>query len=97
MSETSVTAHLPCLDVKVSRRTLPDGSAEVLLIGFKATPSFNAVGQLLTQSVVLPGPALVAQTMEMWMDLAQAAWQPWLAMAGAFALSGPASPKKPSP
>lgn len=96
MTESSVTAHFPGLDVKVSRRTLADGSAEVLMVGFKATPSLDAVGRMLTQSLVLPGPALVAQTMEAWMDLSLAAWQPWLEVAGAFALSGPAGGQKKS-
>ena len=95
MDETTVTAHLPGLDVMVSRRAVPDGSAEVLLIGLKATPSFDAVGQMLTQAFVLPGPALVVQAVEAWVDLAQAAWQPWLAVAGAFALNPPGAKRKP--
>ena len=90
MTESSVTAHFPGLDVKVSRRALPDGSAEVLMVGFKATPSFDSVGRMLTQSLVLPGPALFTQTMEAWMDLSLAAWQPWLEVASAFVPGGSA-------
>lgn len=96
MTESSVTAHFPGLDVKVSRRALPDGSAEVLMVGLKATPSFDAVGQMLTQSLVLPGPALVLQAMEAWVGLSLAAWQPWLEVASAFALSGPSGWQKKS-
>ncbi len=75
MDEISITAHLPGLDIEVSRATLPDQPAEAIVIRLKATPSFEAVGQWLTQPTILAG-----QSLALWSQMLQAFWQPWLSL-----------------
>lgn len=93
MKETAVTAHLPGLDIEVRRRSLKDGSAEMLLIGLKTTPALDSMGHLLAQPFAVPVLPVVAQSMEVWVGAMQAVWQPWLSLASVFTEALPAKPK----
>lgn len=86
MDETRLTAHLPGLDIEISRQALPGRQAETLVIGLRATPSFEAVGRALGASL-LPvwGMPLVpfdatGQPWTLWNDWMRALWAPWLAL-----------------
>jgi hypothetical protein len=81
MGETKLTAHLPAVDVEITRRELPEQHAQALTIQITATPSFDAVGQWLLQADLLriaPAFSMWAEFMQQW----QRAWypllQPWL-------------------
>ncbi|SAL59856.1 hypothetical protein AWB67_02879 [Caballeronia terrestris] len=80
MDETKLTAHLPAIDVEITRRTLPDQNAEGITIHITATPSFDAARWLL-----LP----FASPFLLWGEVMRA-WQPFL-LAGTQ--SGRALPK----
>jgi len=81
MGETKLTAHLPTVDVEITRHELPEQHAQGLTIHITATPSFDAAAQWLLQADLLRiAPPLSAWTdfMQVW----QRAWspllQPWL-------------------
>ncbi|MGU7772726.1 hypothetical protein ACV229_21450 [Burkholderia sp. MR1-5-21] len=81
MGHTKLTAHLPTVDVEITRHELPDKSAEAMTIHITATPSFDAAAQWLLQSGVFP----IVTPLSMWVDVMQAwqrawypVWQPWL-------------------
>ncbi|CAN0628304.1 conserved protein of unknown function [Burkholderia multivorans] len=81
MGQTKVTAHLPTVDVEITRHDLPERNAETMTIRITATPSFDAAAQWLLQTALLP----VAPPFSLWADFMQAwqrawypVWQPWL-------------------
>ncbi|KAA0575442.1 hypothetical protein FZ983_25665 [Azospirillum sp. B21] len=59
--ETTLTAHLPNLEIQIRHREAGEDGAEVIAIQFRATPSFDAVAGLLapalTNPLLLAGPA----------------------------------------
>jgi hypothetical protein len=59
--ETTLTAHLPNLEIQIRHREAGDDGAEVIAIQFRATPSFDAVAGLLAPALMNPlllaGPA----------------------------------------
>jgi hypothetical protein len=73
MDRTSLTAHLPTVDVEIVRHELPKGNGEAITIHITAVPSFEAAAQWLMQASlfpVMPAISLWSQAMRM--------WQPWL-------------------
>ncbi|QCP50254.1 hypothetical protein FAZ95_14330 [Trinickia violacea] len=73
MDQTKLTAHLPTVDVEITRRTLPDQNAEAISIHITATPSFDAAARWLLQASLFP----IAPSFSLWADIMRA-WQPWL-------------------
>ncbi|WP_142849465.1 hypothetical protein [Telmatospirillum sp. J64-1] len=85
--EEKMTARLPNLDIELVRRDFPEEQAEVVTIRLKATPDLRSVaGFLAPQAMMMP--FLAANP---FLQMAQAAWAPWLKMMGAemTALPGP--------
>ena len=70
--ETTAVAHLPQLDIEIRHRRPWQGDAEEMTITLRAVPSFEAFGRFLEG----------ANPMLLWMQWMQAAWSPWLALAG---------------
>lgn len=81
MEETTLTAALPNLDVRIVHRTSPEDGAEALTITFMARPDFETVGRMLVPN--LPMLALWMAPMQAWGSLVQRAWAPWLNVIGA--------------
>lgn len=52
--ETTLTAHLPNLEIQIRHREAGDDGAEVIAIQFRATPSFDAVAKLVAPSFMNP-------------------------------------------
>ncbi|SIT44969.1 conserved hypothetical protein [Paraburkholderia piptadeniae] len=81
--ETKLTAHLPTVDVEITRRKLPDLGAESIAIHITAVPTVEAAAQWFLQPSLfsLMSPLMSPMSMSpmsmwaMWMR----AWQPWLA------------------
>lgn len=94
MDETRIDAQFPQLNVEVVRRDYPEDRAEVMTIKMTATPSFKAVGGMLTQGLTGPMTGLWAAPMLAWAGMMQAAWAPFL---GAMAprISTSADPQPP--
>lgn len=78
MDETRINAQLPQLDVEIVRRDYPDDRAEVMTIKMTATPSFKAVGGMMTQGVAGPMTGLWSAPLLLWAGMVQAAWAPML-------------------
>lgn|GEM_PF-3931569 len=74
------SARLPALAIDITRRPLPDGTGEQLLIDIRAVPGFADMGRALEAA----NP--VALALEAW----RLAWLPWLA-AGEAMLALPRS------
>jgi hypothetical protein len=85
MSETKLTAHLPTVDVEITRHEHPEQHAQGLTIHITATPSFDAAAQWLLQ----PDLLRIAPPLSFWADFMQVwqrawyprgylFWQPWL-------------------
>lgn len=59
--ETTLTAHLPNLEIQIRHREAGEDGAEMIAIQFRATPSFDAVAGLLAPALMNPlllaGPA----------------------------------------
>lgn len=72
MNDITLTAHLPGLDLILSRRP----GTDQLVIGLKPTPPFEALARMMSQPLTNPWTA--AWT-EQWIAMAQTAWAPWLA------------------
>ena len=81
MDETRAIARLPHLDVEIWHRRLPEEQAEQLAISLRATPSFADFAKILERQA--PWPWLALQPWLVWGQLAQAVWQPWLAVLSA--------------
>ena len=76
--ETTLTAHLPNLEIQIRHREAGDDGAEVIAIQFRATPSFDAVAKLLAPTLMnplllagpvggTPGTTPAAGMAELWM------------------------------
>lgn len=52
--ETTLTAHLPNLEIQIRHREAGEDGAEVIAIQFRATPSFDAVAGLLAPALMNP-------------------------------------------
>ena len=89
--ETRAIARFPHLDVEIWHRRLPEEQAEQLAISLTATPSFEGFVQILDRRA--PWPWLALQPWLVWGQIAQAAWQPWLAALS----SAPAARSQPAP
>ncbi|CAB3792994.1 hypothetical protein LMG28614_03623 [Paraburkholderia ultramafica] len=75
MDQTKLTAHLPTVDVQITRRTHPEQGAETITIHITAAPSFDAAAQWLLHASLFP----IAPPLSLWADVMRA-WQPWLAV-----------------
>jgi hypothetical protein len=73
MDQTKLTAHLPTVDVEITRRTVPEQNAEAITIYITATPSFDAAARWLLQASLFP----IAPPFSLWADIMRA-WHPWL-------------------
>jgi hypothetical protein len=78
METTKFTANLPKLDVEVVHVQDPEQHAEAVTIKMTATPSFEAVGDYLAQSVLNPATLMWAMPFGLWSGMVEAAWRPWL-------------------
>jgi hypothetical protein len=74
--ETKLTAHLPTVDVEITRRKLPERNAESVTIHITAVPSLEAAARWFVQPdlFTLASPLSMFSMWSMWMR----AWQPWL-------------------
>ncbi|ALL70544.1 hypothetical protein K788_0001121 (plasmid) [Paraburkholderia caribensis MBA4] len=74
--ETKLTAHLPTVDIEITRRKLPDRNAESVAIHITAVPSVEAAARWFLQPdfFSLASPLSMFSMWSMWMR----AWQPWL-------------------
>lgn len=72
--ETKLTAHLPSVDIEITRRKLPDLGAESIAIHITAVPTFDAAAQWFLQ----PSLFSLMSPMSVW-AMWMRAWQPWLA------------------
>lgn len=74
--ETTFTAHLPTVDIEITRRKLSHPNAESVAIHITAVPSIDAAARLLLQPALfaLTSPMSILSMWSMWMR----AWQPWL-------------------
>lgn len=73
MDQTKITAHLPTLDVEITRRAFSEHHAEAITIQITATPSFDAAAQWLLHAGLFP----ITPPFSLWADVMRA-WQPWL-------------------
>lgn len=83
MEETTLTAALPNLDVRIVHRASPEDGAEAVSITLTATPDFETVGRMLAPGLPmltpgLPMLALWMAPMQAWAGVMQRAWAPWL-------------------
>jgi hypothetical protein len=78
MEKTKFTTNLPKLDVEVVHVQDPEQHAEALTIKMTATPSFEAVGDTLAQSIINPAALMWAMPFGLWSGMVEAAWRPWL-------------------
>ena len=80
--ETKLTAHLPTVDIEITRRKLPDRNAESVAIHITAVPSVEAAARWFLQPdfFSLASPLSMFSMWSMWMR----AWQPWLPSVTAF-------------
>jgi hypothetical protein len=75
MGQTKLTAHLPTVDIEITRYELADQNAETMTINITATPSFDAAARWLLQ----PGLFPIAPPFSLWVDFMQGwqrAWYP---------------------
>ncbi len=89
MSQTTITARLPAMDIEILKRTLPEQNAECVTVHITATPSFDVAAQWLLASLFPFAAAL-----PLWTDIMRVwypAWQPRLSDSSA---SGQPSPLK---
>ena len=82
MTETKISANLPSLDVEMIHRAHPEERAESLTIRLTARPDFDAVGNMLAPFALPRLTGMPMHPMALWMQWAEAAWKPWLQLAG---------------
>lgn len=93
MYDTKLTAHLPGLDIEVTRRDSGDGGAEMVTISVRAVPDLAAAlnGFLPGMTALLMGPLapgnsrggavlMPVDVWRSWMQATQAVWAPWMAL-----------------
>ncbi|MEM5436929.1 hypothetical protein [Paraburkholderia diazotrophica] len=80
--ETKLTAHLPTVDVEITRRKLPDRDAESIAIHITAVPTVEAAAQWFLQPGLFSLTSPLAFPMSMW-AMWMRAWQPWLGFVAA--------------
>ncbi|GAB2900911.1 hypothetical protein GCM10027093_42020 [Paraburkholderia jirisanensis] len=89
MAQTKLTAHLPTVDVEITRRDLPEQNAQAVTIHITATPSFDAAANWLMQPQWFMPLSMFPAPLMMWADMMRV-WQPWLpSFAPVFALPRP--------
>jgi hypothetical protein len=80
--DVKAVAHLPNLDIEIFHRRPWQGNEELLSITLRATPSFEA----FVRSVEGANPLLFSPAsfnpMTFWFRAFEAAWSPWLELAG---------------
>ncbi|MEM5382918.1 hypothetical protein VSR68_04835 [Paraburkholderia phymatum] len=76
--ETKLTAHLPTVDVEITRRKLPDLGAESIAIHITAVPTIEAAAQWFFQPALFSLMSPLMSPMSTW-AIWMRAWQPWLA------------------
>jgi len=81
MGQTKLTAHLPTVDIEITRHELPEQNAQALTIHITATPSFDDPAQWLLKTALFS----IAPPFSIWIDFMQVwqrtwfpVWQPWL-------------------
>jgi hypothetical protein len=84
MDQTKLTAHLPTVDVEITRCAIPEQNAEAITIHITATPSFDAAARWLIEA----SPFSVMSPFLLWADIMRA-WQPWLPVSWAAPRSLP--------
>jgi hypothetical protein len=94
MHETTLTAHLPSVDIEITRHRLPAENAEALTIRIKAVPSFESVAHWLSFDAFAPADTLLLWS-AFWSDAVRTSllpWQWWLSanplLAGALTGNG---------
>jgi hypothetical protein len=70
MSQTTLTAHLPTIDVEITRHEFPEQHAEAMTIHITATPSFDVAAQWLLHGGWFPA----AQPFSLWAEFVET-WQ----------------------
>ena len=80
MYETTLTGRLPGLDIEVSRRQSPDGSAEIVAISLRAVPDLATAAERLAPVVaaLLMGPFASGNKGVLPVFMPLAAWTSWL-------------------
>ncbi|MEM7743893.1 MAG: hypothetical protein AAF409_09295 [Pseudomonadota bacterium] len=93
MTETTVSAKLPHLDVEMTREEPGPGKPEVITMRLTATPSMEAFGEHLSKGLPFFGPAAALSMMQpfmtpmanpmlapmqAWTKMVQDAWAPFL-------------------
>jgi hypothetical protein len=78
MYETTLTGRLPGLDIEVSRRQSPDGSAEIVAISLRAVPDLATAVERLAPAALLMGPFAPGNRSALPAFMPFAAWMPWL-------------------
>jgi hypothetical protein len=77
MAQTKLTAHLPTIDVEITRRDVPEQNAQAVTIHITATPSFDAAANWLMQPHMFAPLLMFPAPLMMWAEMMRA-WQPWL-------------------
>ncbi len=111
MDETRITGRLANLDIEIVSRKAEGGDGETVSIRMTAQPGFEEAARALLPGLaplaanpllgMMAGAAqggnpLAANPMSAWMQMAQAAWQPWLSLmqANPFLANHPLLPRK---
>lgn len=90
MEETKVTGALPNVNVEITHRQAPDGSAEFLTINLTATPDFRAALPLMGNFAQMPLMLGALQSpLHLWAQAAQAMMAPWTQLMRANPMAAP--------
>jgi hypothetical protein len=76
VDETRITGRLPNVDIEITHRRTED--AERVTVSLVATPSFEAFAQAIEVGNPLLAWAQFNPFAAAWLQMAQAAWAPWL-------------------
>ena len=83
MDQTKLTAHLPAVDIEITRHELPEQNAQALTIHITATPSFDDAAQWLLKTGLFslaPPCSMWADFMQVWQRAWFPGWQHWLSI-----------------
>jgi len=86
MDETKLIGNLPNVNVEITHRAAPDGSAEFLTINLTATPDFRSALPMLGGLTQLP---MMMSPLALWTQAAQAMMTPWAQLARVNPLATP--------